>query len=206
MSQNTQIGHFAVDINNQRFEFKPSLRAMSRLADAVELMQIYKALHSRYTKSTTLISMSQDVLLTCVDKPKDFERYTVGVSYAKDHRGKPHFKSKLAISINDQIQVAAALMRHGIAGVNRPKNSLQGEGVPMKEFDVYRFVADAKHHFGVSLTEAWEMTMSEFYYHLAAAFPPTGKEPDIDAHKAAMEQDKALYDKAMAAFKAVNNE
>lgn len=194
--QNTEIGHFGVEIDGEYFQLVPSLRAMSKLANADEIMLIYRSLHNPCTLTSSLIDMSFDVLTACCDKPTKLKRYL-----AQSRNGKPHFVSRNAVAVSDQIQVAAALMRHGVAGVNKPKTSLTGKGKPMTKFDVYRFVADAKQHFGVSMTEAWNMTMSEFYYHLAAKFPPTGEEPDREAHIEAMTQDKELYEKAMAAFK-----
>lgn len=194
--QNTEIGHFALEVNGEYFSLIPKLNNMAKLASAEDLMLYFRCMHSASTLQRTLIDMSHDVFMACCDKPQQIKKYLV-----ETRNGKPHFISRHAVSISDQIQVAAALLRHGIAGVNRPRNALTGKGKPMDRFDVYRFIADAKQHFGVTLTEAQNMTMTEFYYHLAAAFPPTGAEPDINAHKEAMETDKELYEKAMAAFK-----
>ena len=95
--------------------------------------------------------------------------------------------------MNDQVVVAAALMRHGIAGVNRPdyEGSKKASGKPMDEFDVNKIVADAMIHFNLSEGDALDLTMSKFCYLLASKFPPDNKKqevPSLDAHKAAMKK------------------
>lgn len=180
--QNTQIGHFAVTINDKRFDLIPSFRNMATLADAERLLLLYDVIHSPKATLDVLTNLSREMLLACSSSP-DIDDYLV-----RTKRSKPYITPR-SISVNDQIVVAAALMRHGIAGVNRPKNGLKKSSRGPDKFDVYKYVADAKNHFNMSLEEAWNLTMTEFCYHLASHFPPESKgndAPSLEAHKAAM--------------------
>lgn len=180
--QNAQIGHFAVDISDKHFDLIPSFRNMAKIASADRLLLLYDVIHSTKATTDVLINLSREILLAC-SSDSDIEQYLV-----KTQRRKAYITPR-SISVNDQIVVAAALMRHGIAGVNRPKTGLKKSVRGMEKFDVYSFVADAKNHFNMSLEEAWGLTMTEFCYHLASHFPPESAEhnaPSLDAHKEAM--------------------
>lgn len=196
--QNTELGHFSVEIDGNEFNLTPSFRNISKLANSSDLLLIFRVMHSKEALTCTLVTTAREIMLACVDKPKEFDKYLINMPNKK-----PHIKSNNAISAQDQVVVAAALMRHGVAGVNRPKTGLRAGGKAMTEFNVYKHVADAKQHFGLSIDEAWDLTMSEFCYHLASAFPPESAgqaPPSLDAHKAAMEADKEAYEKAMASL------
>ena len=199
--QDTELGHFAVEIDSEKFTLTPSFRSMAKLANASDLLLIFRVMHSKEALACTLVTTAREIMLACSDKPKELDKYLINMPSRK-----PHIKSSSAISAQDQVVVAAALMRHGVAGVNRPKTGLKAGGTAMTEFNVYKHVADAKQHFGLSIDEAWDLTMSEFCYHLASAFPPESAgqtPPSIDAHKAAMEADKEAYEKAMASQQGV---
>ena len=182
--QSTQLGYFAVDIHDKHFELLPSFRNMAKIADADRLLLLYDVIHSPKATLGVLVSLSREILLAC-STDASIDDYLV-----RTKRSKPYITPR-SISVNDQILVAAALMRHGIAGVNKPKTGLKPSAAGMQKFDVYKFVADAKNHFGMSIEEAWNLTMTEFCYHLASHFPPESAEhnaPSLDAHKAAMKQ------------------
>jgi len=199
--QDTELGHFTVEVDGEQFELTASFRNMASLANASDLLLIFRAMHSKEALVRTLVTTARDIMLACTDKPEALDKYLVNMPHKK-----PHIKSRHAISAQDQIVVAAALMRHGVAGVNRPKTGLKPSGKAMDEFNVYQHVAEAKQHFGLSIDEAWGLTMTEFCYHLAAAFPPESagqSAPSIDTHKAAMEADKEAYEKAIASLKGV---
>jgi hypothetical protein len=187
--QSAEVGHFSLNINNKTFNLVASLRNMAKLANAVELIEIYETLHDRFMSDWMRISVARQVLLACSDNP-GIDEYLI-----KCNNMKPHLNNN-QISINDQVMVAAALMRHGIAGVNRPKYAgSDKKSKAADRFDVNSIVADAMIHFGLSKAEALDLTMSEFCHLLAAKFPPESSKndtPSLDDHKAAM---KALMEK-----------
>lgn len=188
--QSTEIGEFSLKIGEKQFKLLPSLRNIATLASATRIITMYEMIHSPKVPNWIRLEIGREILLACSDK-ENIDKHLI-----KCRNQKPHL-NKNKISINDQIVVAAALMRHGIAGVNRPEyaGTKSSKKKAVTKFDVNSIVADAMIHFGLSKAEALDLTMSEFCHLLAAKFPPeTSKEdtPSIDDHKAAM---KALMEK-----------
>jgi hypothetical protein len=188
--QSTNIGHFALTIDGQTFNLLPSLRNMAKIDDSKHILWMYEAIHNQSLADYIRIDIGREVLLACSDNA-EIDKHLI-----QCRNKKPHL-NKHKISINDQVVVAASLMRHGIAGVNRPEyaGEKSGKSKPLDEFDVNKIVSDAMIHFRLSESDALDLTMSKFSYLLAAKFPPDSvKEttPSLDAHKEAM---KALIEK-----------
>lgn len=188
--QQAQIGHFSLTVGDQKFELLPSLRNMAKLANAKRILTMYDMIHSPKVPNWLRLDIAREILLACSNN-EAIDKYLI-----KCRKQKPHLNQH-KISISDQIVVAASLMRHGIAGVNRPKyeGSKKSKGKAVTEFDVNKIVADAMIHFNLSEEEALNLTMSKFSYLLAAKFPPESSRedvPSLEAHKEAM---KALMEK-----------
>jgi hypothetical protein len=194
--QTVEQGHFTLEIDNKKYNLTPSFKNMARLANADRLIIFFDLIHGNIADLATKINVAREILIACSDD-ESIDKYLI-----KCKKNKPHVKPS-SISINDQIIVAAALMRHGIAGVNAPKYENSGKkGKPLTKFDVYQYVADAKNHFGLTLDEAWNLTMTEFRYHLASKFPPIKDKdsaPDIKEHEQSMKDPKVqeMYKKAI---------
>lgn len=188
--QQTQTGHFSLTVNGNTFNLIPSLRNMAMLTNSKRILLLYEMIHSPKIPTWLRLDLGREILLAC-SGDKSIDTHLI-----KCWNKKPHINNK-KISMNDQIVVAAALMRHGIAGVNRPvyEGTNKGNGKSLDEFDVNKIVADAMIHFGLSESDALDLTMSKFCYLLAAKFPvDTSKKdaaPSLDDHKAAM---KALME------------
>lgn len=189
--QSTEVGEFTLQIDGKAFTLLPSLRNIAKLAGSEEILSLYDTIHDSFISDYVRVEIGHDVLLACSDSA-DIEQYLVKCE------GKQPIADENTISVNDQVIVAAALMRHGIAGVNRPEFAGSNEkSDPAKTFDVNKIVADAMIHFGLSKSEALDLTMTEFCYLLASKFPPDSvtkrnESPSLDDHKAAM---KALMEK-----------
>ena len=187
--QAAQIGHFSLDVNGDKFELIPSLRNIAKIASAKRILVLYELIHSPKVPTWLRLDTAREILLACSNK-ESIDKYLI-----KCKNQKPHLNQH-KISINDQIVVAAALMRHGVAGVNRPEyeGSKKGNSAALEEFDVNKIVADAMIHFRLSEGDALDLTMSKFCYLLASKFPPESSKqttPTLDAHKEAM---KALME------------
>jgi len=182
--QSTEIGAFKLEVDGNVFNLLPSLRNMAKIANSKRILLMHEMIHSPKVPDWLRLDVGREVLLACSDSP-EIDKHLI-----KSKRQKPHL-NKHKISINDQVVVAASLMRHGIAGVNRPEyaGEKSGKAKPMIEFDVNKVVADAMIHFRLSESDALDLTMSKFSFLLAAKFPPeSSKEttPSLDAHKEAM--------------------
>lgn len=166
---------------------------MAKLANAKRILTMYEMIHSPQVPVWIRLDIARCILFACSDSD-NIDKHLI-----KCRNMKPHLNQH-KISMNDQIVVAAALMRHGIAGVNRPEYEGSGKGghQPMTEFDINKIVADAMIHFNLSENDALELTMSKFCHLLASKFPPESvtkekvKVPSLDSHKEAM---KALMEK-----------
>lgn len=189
--QQTEIGEFSVSIDGDEFNFSPTLRNIAKIADAESILRVYDAIHSPFTALWYRVSLAYDVLYSCCDR-KEIKKYLV-----KTRNLKPHFNQH-SISINDQINVAAALLRHGVSGVNAPdyEGSKKARGKSPTEFNVYKVASEAMTHWKMSESDAMNLTMTKFRYLLAAKFPSEAVKnrenaPSMDAHKAIM---KAAYE------------
>lgn len=185
--QSTEIGQFALNVNGNAFELLPSFRNMAKIANSKRIILFYDMIHSPKIPIWLRLDIAREILLACSNK-ESIDKHLI-----KCKNQKPHLNNK-KISINDQVVVAAALMRHGIAGVNRPDyagDKNKGRSKPMTEFDINKIVADAMIHFKLSEKDAMDLTMSKFCYLLASKFPPDSvkqETPSIEEHKAAMKK------------------
>ena len=185
--QSTEIGHFVIKAYGNEFSLIPSLENMSKLADPKGLIRIYNLIHSKGAPINILVDLARQIILTC-SSSDEIGDYLVWIK-----RGKPQLKKRM-LSMNDQVAIAAGLMRHGIAGVNRPK--MKGDkkkGKALDKFDVNRIVADIMVNFNMSRKEALQLTMSEIYQLIGAANRPDEQDadlPSVDEHISLMERIK----------------
>lgn len=187
--QQTEIGQFSLRINGKLFNLLPSLRNMAKIANAKRILTTYDMIHSARVPDWIRCNIGREILLACCDDEK-IDDYLVKCANQEP------IENKNSISVNDQVIVACALMRHGIAGVNRPQHAGSKKSTKAADkFDINKTVADAMIHFGLSKSEALDLTMSEFYYLLAAKYPSESAStstPSLNDHKAAM---KALMER-----------
>lgn len=187
--QTAEVGYFQLSVDGKLFNLVASLRNMAKIADSKRILTVYDMIHSQKIPTWLKLELGRDILLACSDS-EAIDNYLI-----KCRKQKPHLKTN-SIAMNDQIVVAAALMRHGVAGVNRPDYAKpKGKSKPLERFDINKIVSDAMIAFGLSKSEALDLTMSEFCHLLAAKFPPesaSNDSPSIEDHKAAM---KALMEK-----------
>lgn len=77
-----------------------------------------------------------------------------------------------AASINEIIIVAQSLMKHGLIGDIKRTADPTSMSEYTKEFDAKEYVATAVAHLGVSIKDAWAMTMTSLVGALQSKFPP----------------------------------
>lgn len=186
--QTAEVGYFQLAINGKRFNLVASLRNMAKIADSKRILTIYDMIHSPQLPPWIKLDIGREIITACSDS-EEIDQYLVHC-----RKQKPHLKPNI-IAMQDQVAVAAALMRHGIAGVNRPAYAKgKGKAKPLEKFDINKIVSDAMIAFGLSKSEALDLTMSEFCHLLASKFPPesaTNDAPTLEDHKAVM---KALME------------
>lgn len=184
--QQTEIGEFSVSIDGNDFNFSPTLRNIAKIADSKRILSIYNMIHSMQVPVWLKLDLARNILMCCCDD-KGIEKHLI-----KTRHMKPHINQH-SISVNDQIVVAAALLRHGVSGVNSPdyEGSKKARGKEAIDFNVHNIASQAIVHFNMSENDAMNLTMSKFRYLLAAKFPSEATQnrqdaPSLDAHKEAM--------------------
>ena len=186
--QSAEIGLFSMSVDGRTFNLIPNLKNIAKIADKVRILLIYEMIHSPKVPDWYRLDIARDIILACSDS-QDIDKHLI-----RSCRQMPYV-NKHKISINDQVMLAAALMRHGVAGVNRDKISKAGATKKKAtEFDINKIAADAMIHFNMSKSDALNLTMSEFCYLLASKYPKETKQsdaPSMDAHKRVM---KALLE------------
>ena len=196
------IGHFEIKAGGRCYNLIPSFENIMKLGDGEELIDIYNELHGivehpqRNDVLTDfymyLVELSANVIRACSDI--DPSGLLIGVI---ERNGK--FKLKLGhgtkITPEQQIIVAAGLVRHGVAGVN-PESKSKSKGKPATSIDLWEFVNMARVHLEINRAEALSLTMTEFAKMMHIKFPPEKTAVDV------ISDDE--YDEAMSRLAAIN--
>lgn len=180
----TAIGEIGITVNSRDFLFRPSLYAMSTLADPIDL---YGRIHNPNTSK----AIEQDrflaaieVLCACTDDDiGDLIGYT-GSRHDRWVAGKLPFTNIVIL--------ASSLIRHGVTGVV-PEVKAKTDSEYTDKFEPRSLVSIAIAHLGMSETEAWNMTVTGFVLAMRAKYP----DPSIEKDKKEKDLLKK-YDKMMA--------
>lgn len=148
-----------------------------KLGDGDELIDAYNVLHGMHKppESTQalydyymyMVGLSYDVIRACCKE--SITKIAISVA---DIKGKFKIKKSASSGMTpeQQIIVAAGLVRHGIAGVNESKKKSKGEAA--KTIDLWEFVNASRMHLGLTREEALSLTMTEFNKLMEVKFPP----------------------------------
>ncbi len=136
------------------------------------------------------VGLSADVLRACCDE--DISSLLTDVV---DRNGVFKIKkpSTTHLTVDQQIIVAAGLMRHGVSGVSDKKSTSKGKAATT--VDLWSFVNTARIHLGISKSEALSLTMTEFNRMVDIKFPPEKSITDTitdDQYAAAMKNLDAI--------------
>lgn len=181
----TEIGEASAQLGDRIFVFRPTLAHIAEIGTPAEIVEAFALLHSlppaaphpsaqpRVNRSHyyAQLGMAVQVLYCCCDDPD------VGDLVGSCH---PPYKFKSGAMAPDAvIAIARQMMRHGIVGVmpeaDRPKSSAGGEDYT-PEFKAVEMAAIAQAHLGVSMSDAWDMTMTSLLRAMAIKYPPLDKD------------------------------
>lgn len=169
-----------------------------KLGSGEELIDAYSVLHGMtefptnaqraYDFNMYTVGLSADVLKACSDI--DPSKLIVDVVDRNDvfKLKQPAGKS---ITPEQQIIVAAGLLRHGISGISDKKTKSTGKAAT--SIDLWEFVNASRIHLDISKDEALSLTMTEFNQLMDIKFPP---------EKPAISDDE--YDEAMSNLARIN--
>ena len=165
----THIGEAAVHLNDRVFIFRPSLANIAQLGTPSEIVEMFAVVmsdaqdHSQWFEQ---IGAAMKVLYTCCDEfDRDLESL-LGHWVPHPRRYTPGKMQPAVV-----LAIARQMMRHGVVGeVERQQSSNQGDY--KAEFNAGEMAALAQAHLGLSVSEAWAMTMTSLIGTLAAKYPP----------------------------------
>lgn len=201
----TEIGEVGVYAGDQVVRLRPSLYAMSRLGDPVEIVQTFATVMGGAeddAQARRLFQTALGVIYACASEEVDpsslfgtYETISGALEYVPGAAPAEHV-----------VPLARCLLKHGITGALPPLPRRPGDDEPVyvKEFVARDYVAMAMAHLGVSERDAWDLTMTGMVGALRAKFPPAesnapgAKAPTKEQHDATM----AWFDKIEAKRKA----
>jgi hypothetical protein len=188
----TSVGEIGVSVGESDYLFRPSLSAMDSLGSPSEIVTKFGILfsaprlnpiwprNSYRAWERELMATAYDVLAACCDADVTPLLGHMGSKWGSFVPG--------AMPSQDMVHIARSLMKHGVVG-------LKPEGRPIKksekseysnEFKAREFVSQAVAHLGLSSSEAWTLTMTEFSGAMQAKFGKPDTLPPPEEHDEAM--------------------
>lgn len=179
----TEIGEASAQLGDRIFVFRPTLAHIAEIGTPAEIVEAFALLHSlppmapqpsaqpRVNRSHfyAQLGMAVQVLYTCCDDPD------VGDLVGSVHP--PYKYQPGAMSSQAVIAIARQMLRHGVAGVipdSQRQRSKSEDYTP--EFKAVEMAAIAQAHLGVSMSDAWDMTMTSLLRAMAIKYPPLDKD------------------------------
>lgn len=190
-----EIGECLITVGGEEYFLRPSLINMARIGDPEEIVQVFYDLH--HDEVSLLINRSVDafgcVPAWLIDHIKNstygrkafmsavivlnaccLSDATTLTGYFQPSRSKGRtFKYRKGLLPEiDILLIAQSLIAHGIIGKAKVRRLQRHEsGETTSEFNVYQYISAARHHFGMSRSEAEQLTMTEFQELLAQKYP-----------------------------------
>lgn len=199
MRPNVHIGEASAQLDGVTFMFRPTLANIAEIGSPTEIVETFALVMSEASTPEhqwQQIGAAMRVLYHCADDlTPDLERLLGQWVDPTPRRYTPGRMPVHAI-----VALARQMMRHGVVGV--PLDQPAGKPLTNKndysdQFKAAEYVAIATAHLGVSIGDAWQMTMTSLVQILAAKFPP-------DKRATVTEKDLERNDQAVAWLERVN--
>lgn len=178
----TSIGEIGVHIGDRTIILRPSLYAMSRLGEPLEIVRVFSSVMGG--PSDKLIGDALAAIYACTEEDvSEIFGYWSDTGYVPG-----------SVPVTDVIHLARCLLKHGVVGALPDLPGKPGsEPEYVNEFDARSHVAIAMAHLGLDERDAWNITMTALVGALRAKFPrvesdePGAKAPTKEQHQATME-------------------
>lgn len=202
MRVNKPIGEVGIKHGEQLYLLRPSFYALSQLGSPSEIVRKYKLVCHYFECATGARRMPRGVdrlagygvcfetIQACCEV--DVSPLLGRMSY-NGKRGLRHVQG--AIPYMDIVVLALHLMRYAIYGNPKPRKGQKGE--ELTDFEPASYVGMAVGQFGMSLSDAWNLTMVEYQRAFDGKYPQPEEEkyPDKKEYADAM----AWHDEVKAA-------
>jgi hypothetical protein len=196
MRANASIGELIISttINEKAVDlfFRPSFSALNSLGSPDDIDEIIRGCFDAMTDCYSYLALLPCIAMigACIDDDLTDEFYRLFGEIEFNKKNSLSYKSG-AITPSEIIIIANHLVKWGVIG--NPKK----KGKPSKEktnFDPSEYVGAAIAHLGLSKSDAWGLTMTEFQRAIESKFPSQ----DDKAVKDSQDINQSEYDSLMA--------
>ncbi|MGB7799803.1 DUF6246 family protein [Buttiauxella sp.] len=190
-----EIGECSIAIGETEYLLRPSFRAMMRIGDPEEIVRAFYDLHndevtpllkramdaygeipewlisyiSRQQTAKPAIMAAISVISACCDS--DLTKLIGEIIPGRTGKWTFVYK-KGAMPLANMVLIAQSLIVHGIIGKAKVRKLQRHEtGEATREFHAFEYIRSARNHFGMTKTEAVELTMTEFQLMLSDKYP-----------------------------------
>lgn len=154
------VGEIGIYYKGREIILRPSLYAMSRIADKKTIVEIFSyVMNGDHAYSLLVIQAC-----TNEDISDIYGMYELVGDELLFYDGE--------VSKEETIIIAQSLLKHGLIGDVERKQEAKTTKNYTPEFDAKSYVSAVVAHLGISEREAWNMTMTSIAGALQAKFPP----------------------------------
>lgn len=199
MRANTHIGEASAQLDGVTFMFRPTLANIAEIGSPAEIVETFALVMSDAVEPAhqwQQLGAALRVLYHCADELTPELERLLG-NWVDPH---PRRYTPGRMPVHAIVALARQMMRHGVVGVplQQPNGKpLQNSDDYTPEFKAAEYVAMAVAHLGMTIADAWQMTMTSLVQILASKFPP-------DKRTTVTDKDLERNDKAVAWLERVN--
>lgn len=161
----TDVGQFAIHVNEIDYVFTPSFLNMTKLGDPEKIVKIFSTIFGEIN------NFNLNQVMHYVDKTLEACCETdcsVITGYIKGEDKLINIEP--LIPVEDKLVLAQHLLKHGLIGVI-PSKKTSDDTDYSNEFHAKKFVYLAVAHLGMRESDAWNMSMTAFQEAMEAKFP-----------------------------------
>lgn len=163
----TDVGQFAIHVNEVDYLFTPSFLNMTKLGDPEKIVKIFSTIFGEIN------NFNLNQVMQYVDKTLEACCETdcsVITGYIKGEDKLINIEP--LIPVEDKLILAQHLLKHGLIGeIPTKKNNDDTDSDYSNEFHAKKFVYLAVAHLGMIESDAWNMSMTAFQEAMEAKFP-----------------------------------
>lgn len=154
-----EYGFAEIKVGNETYELKPTLSNIKNIGSPTDIVNSFTILQYRFAHFVMSFREAIKILQCCglTEELTGWIVFSERSNKSLIHPGK--------ISVGEVFILAEHCLRHGVCGIiesDDPDKEKTGE--PLKRFDAHSYIVDAIDYLGVSLSEAEEMTMTQFVH------------------------------------------
>jgi hypothetical protein len=199
--KNIADGYAYITAGGQTYELAPSFCNIANIGSPMEVIAVYKRLSMGVINTSTYCDVC--TVLEACGLPGELYG---GIKFS-ERQSKTLIAPGL-LPIQDAYMLALHSLKHGISGTSEQvEENNEGKPQPVTEFDAYTHIINAMEHFGMSVEEAENLTMTKYVRLVSAKIKAHNqskarKEPSKEEQQSAMDNYEIMRAQAEARAKA----